>query len=237
MKSTILLTFSLLFSLVATAQTLEDCANGITTPISSLEFFNVLEDDQPYVNGDTSRYCVESRIFLAIDTAAYISFTTEDRPYPAYMIMTDLTTNTADTLREFGDSAVVRNNRNYYFEVITVDTGSAQAIISPAIVLPGVVPETVEIVVRAPWPVSTNSASALETIRVFPNPATEAVNFTGSVRVRTARLLDLAGREIRRMTSGGTTGSLPVAGLRGGVYLLEFTGVGGERSSRKVVVR
>jgi len=235
MKSTILLAIGLFLSICATAQTLEDCANGTTDPISSLEFFNVLEDDQPYVNGDTARYCVESRIFLAIDTAAYISFTT-DGAYPAFMIMTDLMTNTADTLREFGDSAVVRNNRNYFFEVITIDTGSAQAVISPAIVLPGVVPETVEITVRAPWPVATTSASALDGIKVFPNPASEMINFAGPVRVRTARLLDVTGREVRRITGGETTGRLPVAGLRSGVYFLEFNAYAGGRKVQRVMV-
>jgi len=235
MNKLILLALGLFLSAVATAQTLEDCANGTTTPISSLEFFNVLEDDQPYVNGDTARYCVESRIFLAIDTAAYISFTT-DGAYPAYMIMNDLMTNTADTLREFGDSAVVRNNRDYYFEIITVDTGSAQAIISPAIVLPGVVPETVEIMVRAPWPVATTTVSALATTRIFPNPATEMIGFEGTKQIRSVRLLDLAGRELREQLFGASSGRLPVSDLRSGVYLLEIFGSGGERDIRRVVV-
>jgi hypothetical protein len=236
MKSTILLALSLLLAATTTAQSLEDCANGTTDPISSLEFFNVLEDDQPYVNGDTARYCVESRIFLSIDTAAYIAFTT-DGPYPAYMIMTDLTTSTADTLRAFGDSAVVRNNRNYYFEVITVDTGRAQAIISPAIVLPGVIPETVEIIVRAPWPVATTAASALTGITVFPNPASEEINFRGAEIIRSTRLLDLTGREVRRQNAARSAGSLSVAGLRPGVYFLEFTDAKGNRAARRVLIR
>jgi hypothetical protein len=84
--------------------------------------------------------------------------------------------------------------------------------------------------------VGTTSASALDGIKVFPNPASEAINFEGPVWVRTARLLDLAGREMRRQSFEGTNGSFPVMDLRRGVCFLELTGASGARNVRRIMI-
>lgn len=71
---------------------------------------------------------------------------------------------------------------------------------------------------------------------VYPNPAREAVFYTGAADLSGVRLLDAGGGEVSRAVDPAG-GRLSVAGLRPGVYLLELTTRWGERSVRRVVVR
>lgn len=74
-------------------------------------------------------------------------------------------------------------------------------------------------------------------LSVYPNPATEVVNFANPVAISGLRLLNAAGRPVRELHDQGTNGTLSLAGLPAGIYLLELTDVNGERATRRVLRR
>jgi len=74
-------------------------------------------------------------------------------------------------------------------------------------------------------------------LSVFPNPATEVINFANPVAISGLRLLNSAGRPLRELHDQGTNGTLSLAGLPSGIYLLELTDINGERVTRRVLRR
>ncbi len=80
-------------------------------------------------------------------------------------------------------------------------------------------------------------ASLPTELSIFPNPATDAINFSNPLAVRGLRLLNSAGRSIRELNDQGTNGTLSLAGLPPGIYLLEITDINGERTTRRVLRR
>jgi hypothetical protein len=57
---------------------------------------------------------------------------------------------------------------------------------------------------------------------IYPNPATDHLNvYSHDLEIKEVVLFDLAGREVRRVASGLNQISIPVQGLRSGLYQLQ----------------
>lgn len=71
---------------------------------------------------------------------------------------------------------------------------------------------------------AVGGTSAVDAIRVFPNPARDVVNVQGLSAIggsKTIILLNVAGAEVARQTVSKGEAALPVAGLPSGVYILQ----------------
>lgn len=67
---------------------------------------------------------------------------------------------------------------------------------------------------------STNDINGLDyQISVFPNPATNAVNFTSTVKADAVEILDISGRKVGAYMMTGNTVSIPTFGFAPGFYL------------------
>jgi Secretion system C-terminal sorting domain len=64
-------------------------------------------------------------------------------------------------------------------------------------------------------------------VSVYPNPCTDFLTVPTATKTRTAEVLDLAGRVVRRTTLAATAEHLPTAALASGSYLLRLTDAAG----------
>jgi CHRD domain/Secretion system C-terminal sorting domain len=82
------------------------------------------------------------------------------------------------------------------------------------------------------------TATVLNEIAVWPNPASEAVNLAlpDSELAFEARVFDLTGRQLRRTEGAGATGRIELAGLERGIYVLQVQ-QGAAHTAVKLVVR
>jgi len=87
---------------------------------------------------------------------------------------------------------------------------------------------------------SVGSVSAIENVRVYPNPATSVLNIsdTTSQSIKTIELYNVLGRRVNIITSEtSTTTSIDTSELPSGVYLLRLTDGSDKVSNRKVIIQ
>lgn len=139
-------------TLTLTAQTAGDCTVATATPI--INGLDLIASDQPYTNGVNQTYCFNTEVPLNLENGIGTVKLTSDLPggYPFSLFVTNLETNTIDTLSEFGDSIQITNGQLYFVEVMPtgIGTGELALIPVPILVLLGAAPDTVTIEIIAP---------------------------------------------------------------------------------------
>ncbi|MBE9460706.1 T9SS type A sorting domain-containing protein [Dyadobacter subterraneus] len=78
----------------------------------------------------------------------------------------------------------------------------------------------------------------IETISVFPNPATDLlqINMKDWNKVKTVKLVDLNGNTVYSSTKSGLTKIIDVKSLIQGMYVMEISGENGKISANKIVI-
>lgn len=85
---------------------------------------------------------------------------------------------------------------------------------------------------------SVDNPDAIESVKIFPNPAQDYITITNSRNVDTVEIYNILGKLVKRIkTSQENTLELDLTNLNNGMYLVKITDINANTKSQKLIVK